>query len=328
MFYIIAPLLTSLAISLIAGRILIPVLRSKKLGQKILEIGPRWHKSKEGTPIMGGLLFIGGILIVVLSFGIHAIRASGRYDIFFTFLLALGFGTIGFIDDYAKLVKKENKGLSAVQKLFLQFSAATAYLLAMQYFGILSTVVYFPFFKAFVDFGIFFYIFALLGIVYFANSANFTDGIDGLCGSVTVIMSIFFIMAFRNVESDLNTGGTVLASALLGGLLGFLYYNFYPAKIFMGDTGSQFLGGIIAGMAFWLGVPIILLFVGIIHIIESFSVVIQVTGYKLTGKRIFKMSPIHHHFELCGWSEKKIVFVFSLITAVMCAIAYAGLFYV
>ncbi|GHV13787.1 phospho-N-acetylmuramoyl-pentapeptide-transferase [Clostridia bacterium] len=321
MFYIAAPLALSLLISFLLGRVLIPVLKSKKLGQKILDIGPRWHKSKEGTPLMGGLLFIFGTLAAILIFGLEE-SAKTNHAMLFTYLMAFGFGLIGFIDDYIKLFKKQNQGMSVVGKLALQFPLAIAYVIALRLNGIITTELLIPFANITVDMGIYYYILIVLGIVYFVNSANFADGIDGLCGSVTaIIMAMFVVMFFIFGDNS----GLIIASACFGGLIGFLYFNFYPAKVFMGDTGSQFLGGMVTGLAIWLNIPLLLIIFGLVYVIESLSVVIQVTSFKLTGKRVFKMSPIHHHFEMCGWKETKIVAVACVITTVLSVVSVISL---
>ena len=318
MYYIIAPLISSLIIAMLLGKILIPFLKSKKLGQKILDIGPRWHKSKEGTPLMGGFLFIAGTLAAIMIFGFQVKSKNDNIAIIYIYIMALCHGLIGFIDDYAKMIKKQNEGLTAVQKLALQFPVSIIYVILLRYSGLISTGLFIPFVNINIDIGIFYYIFVVLGMVYIVNSVNLTDGIDGLCGTVTAIIMVMFITVFY---MENNNPGLVLASACLGGIIGFLYFNFYPAKVFMGDTGSLFLGGMVAGIAVWLKIPLLLVLFGIIYIIESLSVMIQVTSFKLTGKRVFKMSPIHHHFEMCGWSEVKIVSVAAGITVVMSAIS-------
>ena len=318
MYYIITPLLLSLILAILLGYILIPILKSKKLGQKILDIGPRWHKSKEGTPNLGGLLFIAGSLIAVLIFGIIAAKRSQNYMIIFTYLMALCYGAIGFADDYEKLTKKQNQGLTAKQKLVLQFIVTIGYVVVLAMNNIITTEIFIPFANIYFDLGIVYYIFIVLGAVYVSNCVNLTDGVDGLCGSVTSIIMIMFIVLFYLAGDN---AGLILSSACLGGLLGFLFFNFYPAKIIMGDTGSMFLGGMVVGLSLWLDIPLLLILFGIIYIAEGVSVIIQVTSFKLTGKRVFKMSPIHHHFEMSGWSEVKIVTVFSLITLVMSVIS-------
>ena len=321
MYYIVAPLILSLVIAILLGHILIPILKSKKLGQKILDIGPRWHKSKEGTPYLGGLLFIGGSLAALLIFIFFIKERTDRYTAIYTYIMACCYGLIGFIDDNAKHLKKQNEGLTAVQKLALQFPAAIIYVILLKINGVITTELFIPFADINIDIGIFYYIFLVLGIVFIVNGANLTDGIDGLLGTVTGIIMIMYIILFY---IDGNNSGLILASACLGGIIGFLYFNYNPAKIFMGDTGSQFLGGIAVGISIWLNMPILLILFGIVYIIEGLSSNIQIGYYKLTKKRLFKMAPIHHHFELCGWSEWKIVSVASTVTVVMCVISVIG----
>ena len=319
--------LLSFAVTAILGRLLIPVLKSIKMGQKILDIGPRWHKSKEGTPTMGGLFFIAGIIIASMTVGVYE---SSKHDGELTMLLvSIGFmllcGLTGFIDDYVKFFKKQNKGLTPNQKMLLQLFSAAIYLVGLNSIGRLSTVLRFPFTDFCVDFGVFFYPLAILGIVFIVNAVNLTDGIDGLASSVTLMATVFFaVAAHKFFSADENGAMLVMCGAVIGGMLGFLVYNFHPARVFMGDTGSLFLGGTVVCLAFWLGLPIILVGVGIIYIAEAVSVVIQVIVYKLTKKRVFKMTPIHHHFEMCGWGEVKIVTVFSLVTALASALILYG----
>lgn len=298
-------------------KIFIPLLRKVKLGQKILEIGPSWHKSKEGTPNLGGVIFI---IACLVSFGVGFLFLDGFGEfvqIALVFGLALSQGLIGFVDDYVKLFKKRNKGLSASQKMVLQFITAAGYLALRSYYGA-DTVIEFPW-GASIDLGVFYYVIMLLVIVYIINCANLTDGIDGLAGSIALIITVMFFLFGINHEF---VGYSVASASLFGALLSFLVFNFYPAKIFMGDTGSLFLGGFIVGLTMMTGYEFLLLLVGIIWIIEGLSVVLQVASFKLTGKRIFKMSPIHHHFEKCDWSEIKIVAVFSLITVIFSTLAY------
>ena len=309
----------SFVISAVLLKIFIPILKKAKLGQKILEIGPNWHKSKEGTPTMGGLFFMIGIIIACAIMCITEMKQEG-IRLLILVLFALCNGLIGFIDDYVKLFKKRNKGLSALEKMLLQLVLTVAFLGAMSYFGYLSSEITLPIFDINLDLGVFTYIVYLLGIVFFINGANFTDGIDGLAGSVNlVIMVLFLIMGIRSNELVLS----VLSSSAIGGLLGFLVFNFHPAKVFMGDTGSLFLGGLVVSLCFAFDCPLVLYILGFAHVFEALSVVLQVASFKLTGKRIFKMAPIHHHFEKCGWSEVKIVGVFSFVTAVLCAVSYA-----
>lgn len=305
---------------------LIPVLKSKKIGQKIYEIGPRWHKGKEGTPIMGGLGFIiATVLGIAVISGVYAFygRASELIGVWLTLALALLNGLIGFFDDYTKLIKKQNQGFRAWQKLALQLIVSAAYLWAMSRFGFLDTSLEISYFDISIELGIFYYLLAILFISGMVNSVNLTDGIDGLCSSVSAVVGAFFaVVAFIMLRPEL----ALFPATVIGGTVGFLMYNFYPAKIFMGDTGSLYLGGAVVGMAFLINEPLIILIAGIIYLTEVASVILQVGYFKIThGKRIFKMAPIHHHFEKCGWSEVKIVGVFTLITVIACVLAYFGL---
>ena len=307
-------------------RKLIPVLKSRKIGQKIYDIGPRWHKGKEGTPIMGGLGFIIATVIgiaVISGVYIYYGRAMELLGVWMTLALALLNGLIGFFDDYTKLIKKQNQGFLAWQKLLLQLLVSAAYLWAMSACGFIDTALEIPYFDIELELGIFYYFFAILFISGMVNSVNLTDGIDGLCSSVSAVVGAFFaVVAFIWLIPEL----AIFPATIIGGTIGFLMYNFYPAKIFMGDTGSLYLGGAVVGMAFLINEPLIIMVAGIIYLVEVASVILQVGYFKIThGKRIFKMAPIHHHFEKCGWSEVKIVGVFTLITAIACVLAYLGL---
>jgi phospho-N-acetylmuramoyl-pentapeptide-transferase len=323
-------------ISAVSGKFLIPYLHKLHFGQTILEEGPKWHKKKQGTPIMGGFMFIISIFIVtVISTLIYIFKGESFVDIFYTDInresvfifaglgLALANGFIGFIDDYTKVVKKRNLGLTPKQKLVLQFLSAGIYLAVLGFAGY-GTATVIPFIGE-VDLGFLYYIIAAVVIVGIVNSVNLTDGVDGLNGSVTFFACVIFML----IASMLSCLGiTVMCAASAGACLGFLVWNFHPAKVFMGDTGSLFLGGLVCAIAFALNMPILLLPVGIIYIAEEGSVILQVSYFKLThGKRIFKMSPLHHHFEMCGWSEVKIVAVFSAVTALFGAIAFALVFF-
>lgn len=309
--------LVSFAISAVSGRYLIPFLHKLKYGQTILDIGPSWHKNKQGTPTMGGLMFILGIVIsTIVAVILHAVFYDGFGEnekfVFTGLFMALCYGGIGFIDDYIKVVKKRNLGLTAVQKLILQFSVAALYLLVMRLLGD-NTEIFIPF-AGYIDLGFLYYIIMAIVIVGFTNAVNLTDGIDGLNGSITFFVALFFMM-IANVLGFFDSS-VLFSAAVAGGCLGFLVWNFHPAKVFMGDTGSLFLGGIVSALAFAMDMHVIMVLVGIMYLVEMFSVIIQVSYFKLThGKRIFRMSPIHHHFEMGGWSEMKIVVVFSLTTA-------------
>lgn len=304
----------------------IPFLMRIKMGQTILEIGPRWHKSKEGTPTMGGLFFIAGTLISFLLFALVSIVGTGDLKTLCVLGLMLASGAIGFVDDYTKFVKKQNKGLSAMQKLVLQFATAAAFLFGMSRCGgITSTALPIPFTDIRLELGVFYWVFSLFFIAFVINSVNITDGIDGLAGSVTLAVTVFFaslVWAQAAVLPGFFTARLTLLGGLIGGLIGFLFYNVHPARIFMGDTGSLFLGGAVAGCAYLLDQPLILLCVGIVYFVEALSVVIQVLCFKLTGKRVFKMAPIHHHFEMCGWSENKVVCLFTLATLIGCVLGF------
>lgn len=309
-------------------RYLIPKLKSLKMGQKILDIGPRWHKGKEGTPTMGGIAMIITLVLVTVFALVAGLISPSLRSVSSRVALVFGYamlnGLTGIIDDRVKLLKKQNEGLTAPQKYALQFVCAALFLLGMRLTGNIDTTLHIPFTKISADLGIFYYLIAVLLLTGVVNAVNLTDGIDGLAASNTLLVGVFFsVMAFTA-----RLGGADLA--LLGGTLagvcgGFLVYNFYPAKIFMGDTGSLFLGGLVVGGAFMLGSPLTVILFGLVYIIETASVILQVASFKLTGKRIFKMAPIHHHFEMCGWSEIKIVSVFSAVTAVMCAVAFFSL---
>ncbi len=312
-------------ISTLLGKLLIPFLHKLKFGQTILEIGPDWHKKKQGTPTMGGIMFIVAILVsTAVFYGVKIATSSvlvvEQWNICIGLVMALCYGIIGFIDDYIKVVKKRNLGLTAVQKLVMQFSVAILYLLALRYIGgdagLTSTFI--PFVGT-VELGWFYYVIASIVIVGIVNATNLTDGIDGLDGSITFFAAIIMMLMSSMLK---NIGGVIESAALAGGCLGFLVWNFHPAKVFMGDTGSLFLGGMVCSVLFALDVPVLLLLVGIVYLAEMFSVMLQVGYFKLThGKRLFKMSPIHHHFEMCGWSEVKIVCVFSFVTVVAGIIA-------
>ena len=311
------PFVAAFGVTAAVGPAFIKWLRKLKFGQEIRDEGPKWHEKKSGTPTMGGLFFIAASILPVIAY------ALWKRDLILVihYLFVLFNGMIGFVDDYVKFFKKQNAGLSAIQKLVLQFLVTGAYLLALYFADGLSTVISLPFTSATLDLGVFYYIILLVGIVFTVNSTNLTDGIDGLCSSVTAVAMVFLsVLAIKSGNAEAG----VLSGTMIGGALGFLVYNFHPAKVFMGDTGSLYMGAVVCAVTMMLDVPIMLFFVGIIYYIESVSVMIQVISYKLTKKRVFKMTPIHHHFEMCSWNEVKIVIVFSIVTAVVSAIGCFG----
>ena len=331
MILYIAAALVSFALTAVISHFLIPVLASRKMGQKILEIGPRWHKSKEGTPTMGGIAFIAATVIVaILACIASAVWGDVKTVWPFIYVLLYGVlnGLIGVIDDSAKLRKKQNEGLTARQKYLLQLGAAALFLILMSLTGIVNTTLYIPFIGVTWDLGFFYYVIALLLLTGMVNSVNLTDGIDGLASGITLVVGIFFsVVAFFAIQAaPFASGLSLIGATLIGGTLGFLVYNFYPARVFMGDTGSLYLGGMVVGAAFLLGNPLIVVVCGIVYICETASVMLQVAYFKMThGKRLFRMAPIHHHFEQCGWSEVKIVSVFTAVTALACLAAWFGL---
>lgn len=323
---IILAAIVSFVVTAVVGKLLIPALVRLKAGQSIKEIGPKWHMSKQGTPTMGGLMFIIGIGVAIVICGWSGMLA-GNFQHLYVYLFALVFGGIGYIDDYQKVKHHQNTGLTAPQKFLLQLAAAVAFLCLMRYEGMLSPNLYIPFFNTHLvlSWGVYL-VFAAFVIVGTVNAVNITDGIDGLSSSVTLPVAAFctwegcmpVLAALPAYYGQLS----IFSAALLGGLLGFLLYNHYPAKVFMGDTGSLFLGGAVAALAFAYDMPLILILVGFVYICETLSDIIQVAYFKLThGKRIFKMAPLHHHFEMCGWSEKKVVAVFTAVSLLFCLLA-------
>ena len=302
------------------GLVLLPILRALKAGQSIREVGPTWHNYKAGTPMMGGLMFIFAA-IICLAINLFSMT---DYTVLFVFALAACFGLIGFLDDFFKLKFKRNLGLTSGQKAMLQMAVSALYLYALYKQGVMSCQLYIPFVDVAYEIHPMVYIFfAMFVIVGCVNAVNITDGVDGLCGTVTIPVMVFFAAAAVAVRRfDL----ALLPASLAGGLVAYLFYNWHPAKVFMGDTGSLFLGGVVCALAFALDMPLILILVGLVYIVETLSVIMQVTYFKLThGKRIFKMAPIHHHFEMCGWKEVKIVLVFTAVSAVMCLLAWFGI---
>jgi len=296
---------------LILGPIVIPRLRKLKFGQAIREEGPQSHLQKTGTPTMGGLIFLIAFLIPIALTLIFE-----DLSIVYVVLATFGFGIIGFLDDYLKVIKKHNEGLKAKQKFGLQFILGIAFALFAMKWG---TETYIPFISETVDLGWLFFPLVTIMFVAIDNAVNLTDGLDGLSSTVTLVVSIFFfIMGYKQK----NEMVMVMAAAMSGGLLAYLKFNWYPAKVFMGDTGSLALGGYVGAMAILLKMPLFIPIFGLIYFIETLSVMIQVGVYKKTKKRVFKMAPIHHHFEALGWNEIKIVTSFSLVTLIMCIVSY------
>ena len=322
---IILAVVISFVLTALMGKALIPALVKLKVGQSIKESGPKWHMNKQGIPTMGGLMFIIGIGVTIVILGWRRMMA-GSFEHLYVYLFALVFGAIGYIDDYQKVKHHHNTGLTALQKFALQLAAAVAFLCLMRLEGLLTPNLYIPFWNTHLVLPWPVYlIFAAFVIVGTVNAVNITDGLDGLSTSVTIPVAVFFtVMAV--VWPGFAQLGT-FSAAMVGGLAGFLLYNHYPAKVFMGDTGSLFLGGAVAALAFAYDMPLVLLLVGIVYICETLSDIIQVTYFKLThGKRIFKMAPLHHHFEMCGWKETKIVAVFSTVSALFCLLAYFAVY--
>lgn len=298
------------------GYFMVPFLHKIKFGQTIREVGPSWHKNKQGTPTMGGIMFIiGSSVAAVICIAFLWLNGGAETQLMLVkviagALMAVGFGIVGFLDDYISIKKHRNLGLTEIQKLILQFIIVGAYLLSVALAGGTTETVI-PFLGS-VDLGFFYYILAAVFIVGMVNAVNFTDGIDGLNTSVTLVVALVFSVIAMLLN---RVGLSLYAAAIVGAMIGFLFWNANPAKVFMGDTGSLFLGGAVCALAFGVDMPILLILIGIIYIVEILSVVLQVTYFKIShGKRIFKMAPIHHHFEMCGWNENKICFVFSGVT--------------
>jgi len=312
--------LVSLVLTAAIGHLLLPVLHALKAGQSIREIGPTWHNYKKGTPMMGGLMFIFSAILCLLG----NLPAMEDYTVFYVLILALCFGFVGFLDDFTKVRFHRNLGLTSLQKAMLQMAVSAIFLYVMYKRGAMDTHVYIPFVNVvFALHPIVYIFFAMFVMVGCVNSVNLTDGVDGLSSSVTLPVMVFFTAAAMALDKwEL----AVLPASLVGGLLAYLHYNWHPAKVFMGDTGSLFLGGVVCALAFALELPLVLILVGFVYICETLSVILQVSYFKAThGKRLFKMSPIHHHFELCGWKEERIVLTFAGVSAMMCVLAWIGI---
>lgn len=314
---ILMSVIISFAISVVLGPVVIPFLRRLKVGQTVRDEGPRSHLKKNGTPTMGGILILVGVVVTSILY----VRDYPR--ILPVLFVTLGFGLIGFMDDYIKVVLKRSMGLRAWQKMAMQILVTGVFAYYLVHYTDVPLAMRIPFWSGhYLDFGIFnipILFFIVIGTV---NGTNFTDGLDGLASSVTVLVATFFTV----VAIGLQSGIEPITCAVVGALLGFLLFNVYPASVFMGDTGSLALGGFVAATAYMLQMPIFIAIVGFIYVIEVLSVIIQVGYFKMSGgKRIFKMAPIHHHFELCGWSETRIVAAFSIVTALLCLVALVGI---
>ncbi len=314
--------IVAFGVAAILGQVLIPLLRRLKAGQSIREDGPTWHMSKQGTPTMGGLMFIVAIAVAILAAGWDEIR-HGNWNHVYVFLFALVFGLIGLVDDFQKLRHHANEGLTAPQKFLLQLAAAIAFTVLMRGEGYLTPNLFIPFFNVIIPLPwVVYMVFAAFVMVGTVNAVNLTDGIDGLATGVTIPVALFYMAVSAWFG---RTDLAILAAALAGGLAAFLIYNFHPAKVFMGDTGSLFLGGMVCGLAFALDIPLVIPVIGLVYVAEVLSDIIQVAYFKKThGKRFFRMAPLHHHLELGGWSETKLFCVFSGLTLALCCLAFLG----
>ncbi|MBO5852808.1 MAG: phospho-N-acetylmuramoyl-pentapeptide-transferase [Clostridia bacterium] len=322
--------LISFAVTAIIGIPFIPFLKKLKYGQTILDEGPKWHKEKEGTPTMGGIMIVCGVIIGLLAAVVLSLSFNGSLSKELSYgikpivliagiIFALMCSAIGLMDDYIKVVKKRNLGLTAKQKTILQLLATVAYLATLAIGGVNTTwLPYVGDINITHGFGLLFWPISLIFIYYIVNAVNLTDGVDGLASCITLVVACAFMLICTRVS---NAGMACLSAALGGACVGFILWNAKPAKVFMGDTGSMFLGGMVVAIAFGCGKPVLLIPIGIVYICEALSVVLQVFWFKTTGKRIFKMSPIHHHFEMSGWSEDKICLVFSLVTLIFSIIS-------
>ena len=323
-------LVLAFSVTALLGPTFINWLHKLKYGQEIREEGPKWHQKKSGTPTMGGIMFITGIFTSIVIYMIFTHIINGLSDkgikAIILFAVSSGFGAIGFVDDYIKVVKKRNLGLTAIQKFLLQLILAATYVVIMYFMGLLKTTVVIPFVKYAVEVPLWLYIpFVMFVVVGTVNAVNLTDGLDGLASSVTVVVALFFAVYSFFIKDEV--GVSVFSMAIVGGLLAFLIFNKFPAKVFMGDTGSLFLGGAISLIAADMNMHLYLIIVGFVYFAETLSVILQTSYFKYTkkkygeGKRIFKMTPIHHHFEMVGWKETKIVKVFTSVTLILCLIS-------
>ena len=314
--------LISLAATIIAGIFLVPALRRRNAVQSIREDGPVWHNKKEGTPTLGGLMFIAGIALACLIAG-SGEMAAGEYSHIYILLFALVYAAIGFYDDYEKLRNKRNLGIRGKRKFALQLVVAVLFILLMRLTGNIASSLYVPFINITIPLPEpVYYVFAAIVAVGTVNGVNLTDGLDGLATGVTIPVALCFTAV--SIMWRFAAAG-IFAACVAGALIAFLIFNFYPAKIFMGDTGAQFLGGAVCALAFACDMPLVLLPLGIVYFVETLSDIIQVAYFKLShGKRVFKMAPLHHHFEKSGWSEKKVFAVFTTVSVVFAVISFFG----
>ena len=316
---IVRNLFMSFIITLILGPIIIPLLRKLKIGQNVRDDGPQTHLKKSGTPTMGGIMILIALVITITTSGVL------NQDMYVLLLSTFGFGLIGFIDDYIKVVKRRSLGLRAYQKLIGQIILAIILAVYQSSTSVLGTKLIVPFLKdQYLDLGPLYIPFIAFVVVATVNSVNLTDGLDGLASGVTLIILSFFGLVALNFGMEIIS---IFSTTLAGACLGFLIHNAYPAKVFMGDTGSMALGGAVSAIAILLNLPLIIPIVGGIYFVEALSVIIQVTSYKLTGKRVFLMSPLHHHFEQKGWKETKVVAVFWIVTVILCLIGIVSVPY-
>ena len=314
--HVVIPVLISFVLSVIMGPVVIPFLRKLKMGQTEREEGVKSHLKKAGTPTMGGVMILGSVIITSLFY------VKDYPKIIPVLFLTVGFGLIGFLDDYLKVVMKRSDGLFPMQKMALQIVVTAVFAFYVVKVAKVPLTMLIPFSDGkYWDIEIFAIPVLFVAVLGTVNGTNFTDGLDGLASSVTVLVATFFTVVAVGTKSGIEP----ITCAVVGALMGFLLFNVYPASVFMGDTGSLALGGFVAGTAYMMQMPLFIIIVGMIYLVEVVSVIIQVTYFKKTGgKRFFKMAPIHHHFELCGWSETRVVAVFSIITAILCLIALMG----
>lgn len=315
-FMVLAPILIAFGISVALSPVMIPFLKKLKFGQFVRDDGPESHLKKSGTPTMGGLIILCSIVVTSLFY------MKSNPVILPVLFVTLGFGLVGFLDDYIKVVMKRSMGLRAWQKMVGQFLITAIFAYYLTNYTDVGTGILIPFTNGKVlDLGFWFYPFLFFAVIGTVNGTNFTDGLDGLLSSITVLTATFFTVVAIGMKSGLEP----ITCAAVGALLGFLVFNVYPAKVFMGDTGSLALGGLIASTAVMLRMPVYIVIVGFIYFVEVLSVIIQVLYFKKTGKRVFKMAPIHHHFELSGWPETKVVAIFAIITAILCLLGLVAL---